>query len=80
MLIETNPPSGPSPQPIARGIRPRSAARAILLWAGGVLLILLSGAFAPVPGYVLIIAVCLVLGWGLGRLVPDASGLRDHHQ
>jgi hypothetical protein len=46
----------------------------------GVGLIVVTGALAPVPSYVLILGVCLFLGLGLGALVRDTSGLRDHHQ
>jgi hypothetical protein len=54
--------------------------RGVLLYALGLALTVLSGALSPIPGYVLILAVCLSLGLGLGALVRDPSGLRDHRQ
>jgi len=51
-----------------------------LLYLAGVVLVILSGALAPVPGYVVLLGVCLFLGLGLGALVRDPSGLKDHHQ
>ncbi len=50
----------------------------MLLLAIGLALTLLSGAFAPVAGYVLIIAACAFIGRGLGT--PVHIGLKDHRQ
>lgn len=53
--------------------------RAVLLFlAAGLALTLLSGAFAPTTGYVLIIAACAFIGHGLGT--PVHTGLKDHRQ
>ncbi len=51
-----------------------------MLYGAGLLLIILSGALAPLPGYVVIFGVCVFLGLGLGALVRDPSGLTDHRQ
>ncbi len=44
----------------------------------GLGLTLVSGAFAPVPGYVLILVACALIGRGLGS--PVHTGLTDHRQ
>lgn len=54
--------------------------RGVLVYFIGLALILISGALAPIPGYILILGVCLFIGVGLGALVRDPSGLRDHRQ
>ena len=41
-------------------------------------LTLLAGAFAPVPGYLLILVACASIGRGLG--IPAQTGLEDHRQ
>jgi len=51
----------------------------LLLLAIGFALTLLSGAFAPVAGYVLIIAASAFIGRGLGS-GPVHTGLKDHRQ
>jgi hypothetical protein len=51
----------------------------LLFLAIGFALTLLSGAFAPVAGYVLIIAACAFIGRGLGS-GPVHTGLKHHRQ
>lgn len=83
MLIDTREPQPPPPQPSEP--RPRrtwrlSVARPVLLLAGGLALILISGAFSPVPAYVLIVSACILIGRAAGALVLNPPGLRDHRQ
>ena len=80
MPIDTNGTSHPPPQRIPRGTSHWNSRRAALLYAIGLLLVILSDALAPVPGYIVILGVCVFLGLGLGALVGDASGLRGHRQ
>jgi hypothetical protein len=72
--------SRPSSQPIPHGTSHWSGRRAALHYAVGLLLIVLSKALAPVPGYIVILGVCVFLGLGLGALVRDASGLKGYRQ
>lgn len=58
--------------------RPRGWRAVLLFLAAGLALTLLSGAFAPTTGYVLIIAACAFIGHGLGT--PVHTGLKDHRQ
>jgi hypothetical protein len=46
----------------------------------GLGLVLLSTAFAPVEAYALILAGCVLIGRGLGRIMPGTAGLKDHRQ
>jgi hypothetical protein len=58
--------------------RPRGWPSFLVLLAVGLALTLVSGAFAPTAGYVLIVAACAVIGLGLGT--PVHTGLKDHRQ
>lgn len=58
--------------------RPRGWPAVLVFLAAGLALTLLSGAFAPTAGYVLIIAACAFIGHGLG--IPVHTGLKDHRQ
>lgn len=70
-LPETSP-----PKHVASG---RHGWRPLLLCLSIALgLIGLSGVFAPAPGYVLILAACALIGFGLGS--PVHTGLEDHRQ
>jgi hypothetical protein len=94
MLIDTRrppPPDIPPPNaPRGHGRWATLAHRASLLlrnggWGGllylaGLVLIIVSSTLAPVPGYVVLVGVCLLLGLGLGGLTGDPSGLKDHRQ
>ncbi len=50
----------------------------VLFLAVGLALTLLSSAFGPGLGYVLIVAACILIGRGLGT--PVQTGLKHHHQ
>jgi MFS family permease len=79
MLVNTDRSSHPS-SPFPRDTSRRNGRRAGLLYVVGLVLIALSSALAAVPGYILILGVCIMLGLGLGAVIPDPSGLRNHHQ
>jgi hypothetical protein len=53
-----------------------------LTWrfAAGLGLVLLSGAFAPVEEYALLLAACVLVGRGLCVAVQAPPGLKDHRQ
>ncbi len=77
MLIDTN---ATPPRPV-RHTSPRwHIPSAALIYFAGLAATILSGALAPVPGYVVLLGVCLFLGLGLSSLIPDSSGLNDHRQ
>lgn len=80
LLIDTHQPPPPPPAP-----RPRRT------WLGTILrmswrllaalaLILLSGAFAPIEAYALLVAACVLIGRGLAVIVQSTPGLKDYHQ
>jgi hypothetical protein len=56
----------------------RGWAALALFLAVGLALTLLSGAFAPVAGYALIVVACVFIGLGLGH--PVHTGLKDYRQ
>lgn len=77
--------NGPRASPLAPATTKRKTrdphewSALLLFLAIGFALTLLSGAFAPVAGYVLIIAACAFIGRGLGS-GPVHTGLKDHRQ
>lgn len=78
LLPITTAPRAPTQLARSRSSRPRGVPAALLFLAIGLALTLLSGAFAPIAGYVLIIAACAFIGRGLGT--PVHTGLQDHRQ
>ena len=80
MLIDTRePPDEPRQAIPRRGWRLRAPPPLILL-ATGLGLALLSGAFSPVPAYLLIVTACVFIGRGLATIVRNTPGLKDYRQ
>jgi hypothetical protein len=46
----------------------------------GIVLVLLSSVFPPLPAYILLVGACVLIVRGLERIVGDAPGLRDYRQ
>lgn len=82
MLIDTReplfPPAEPDPPP-RRSLR-LSSLRPFLPLLLGVALVLLSGAFAPLIAYGLILVACVLIGRGLAGFIRGTQGLSDHRQ
>jgi hypothetical protein len=60
--------------------RKRTGLRPVLLLLEGLVLLLLSGVFPPLPGYILILGACVCIGRAPLALVPSSRGLQDHRQ
>ncbi len=54
--------------------------RGVLYLAAGVLLALISSLLPPLPAYVVILGACVLIGHGLGGVVRNTPGLKDHRQ
>jgi hypothetical protein len=86
MLIDTRepppePPERPQPpQPPARESWWAADLRSLLLMVGGLVLVLVAGAFSPVVAYVLIVAACVLVGRGLSTFFRGQPGLKDFRQ
>ncbi len=52
----------------------------VLVLAVGLGLVWVSGVLPSTPGYVVIVGVCIFLGYVLREFVGDPSGLKDHRQ
>jgi hypothetical protein len=52
----------------------------VLAWLLGLGLVVVSGLPPSAVGYGVILSACVFLGFALGALAGDPSGLRDHRQ
>lgn len=80
LLIESREPAPLEPEPGRRRNWPLLALRLSWRLVCGLGLVLLSGAFAPVEAYALILAACVLIGRGLAGVVQGTGGLGDYHQ
>ena len=79
MLIDTHEPCGSSP-PTGGRTWQLGEWSGLLFVVAGLVLVLLSSLFLPLPAYVVILAACALIGRGLGEIGRIAPGLRDYRQ
>jgi hypothetical protein len=72
--LEPEPPAPRRRRGWIGGLRP------LLLLIEGLGLLLLSGAFPPLPGYIMILGACVCIGRVPLALVSNSRGLQDHRQ
>ncbi len=80
MLIDTRD-HRPPPPPPDKGRPERSwPVRPMLLIVAGIVALVVSGAFPPLPAYGLLLVACGLIGRGFATLLPFSYGLKQHRQ